>query len=217
MTQESAPSSHFPLSPELDAIVQSSAIAYELIGDGFGISSDGIERIVEQLQQIMPNLTITNGHILAFLLHELVDKTTLENTPGDVSSSAGEGDDEQLMRQKIDQIARTHYTGSIWDLLESLAFCLRLVEIGYMNYLKKQSSRSQREFLQQIVNAVRPACKLAAAGYLEAVQMIFRRFAELGVTAEQALNLTLEDDRSSLSPFTTEQSLLESNDERRNS
>lgn len=215
MSQEPMPSSHFALSPDLDAIVQSSDIAYELISDSFGISIDGIEQIVEQLQQTMPKLTITNGHILAFLLHELVDKAILDTIPNDAaSSSAREGEDAQSMQQKIDQIARTYYTGSIWDLLESLAFCLRMVEIAYMNNLKKQSSRSQREFLEQIVNAVRPACKLDAVGYPEAVQMVFRRFVELGVTAEQALNLTLEDDHSSLSPFTTERSLLESNDEK---
>lgn len=212
MNRESAPSSYFALSPELDAIVQSSDIAYELISDGFGISADGIEHIVGQLQQIMPHLTITNGHVLAFLLHELVDKAALENIACSVLPSVGEGDDEHLLQLKIDQIARTYYAGSIWDLLESLAFCLRMVEIGYMNYLKKPSPRSQREFLQQIVNAVRPACKLAVAGYQEALQMIFRRFAELGVTSDQALNLTLEDDPSLLSPSTTKRSLIKLND-----
>ncbi len=170
MTRESAPSSHFTLSPELDAIVQSSDIAYELISDGFGISADGIEHIVEQLQQTIPNLTITNGHVLALLLHELVGKAALENITCDVSPSTGEEDDEQLMRLKIDQKARTYYKGSSWDLLEPLAFCLKMVEIGYMNYLKKPASRSRREFLQQVVNAVRPASKLAAVGYQEAVQ-----------------------------------------------
>jgi hypothetical protein len=215
MSQEPMPLSHFALSPELDAVVQSSDIAYELISESFGISIDGIEQIVEQLQQTMPKLTITNGHILAFLLRELVDKTILDTVSRNAAlSSVKEGDVAQTMQQKIDQIARTYYTGSIWDLLESLAFCLRMVEIAYMNHLKKQSPRSQREFFQQIVKAVRPACKLSAVGYPEAVQMIFRRFAELGVTAEQALNLTLEDDRSSLSPFTTEHSLLESGNEK---
>ena len=217
MTRELAPSYYFRLSPELDAIVQSSDIAYELIGDGYGISADGIELIVEQLQQIMPNLIVNNGHVLAFLLQGLAGKAALETSTRDVSPSTGEGDDERPMQLKIDQIARTYYTGSIWDLLESLAFCLRMVEIGYMNYLKRPSPISRREFLQQIINAVRPACKLAAAGYQEALQMIFRRFAELGVTSDQALNLTLEDDLSSLSPFTTECCLLKSNDESRNS
>jgi len=58
MFQEPIPPSHFTLSPDLDAIVQSSDIAYELISDSFGISTDGIEQIVEQLQQTMPKLTI---------------------------------------------------------------------------------------------------------------------------------------------------------------
>jgi hypothetical protein len=193
------------VSGELARVVDSPVIAYESISEGFGISSDGIENIIERLQQTLPGLHITNGHILAVLMSELAKATATGSERSSLEKPSTE--------QKIDQIARTYYTGGIWELLESLAFCLRMVEIAHTHILKQQSSRSQREFLAQIVNAVRPACKLAAVGYPEAVQMVFRRFSEMGVTIEQALDLTLEDDRSSLSPFTTERSLLERNGE----
>lgn len=119
------------------------------------------------------------------------------------------------MEQKIERIANASYRGEVWDLLESLAFCLRMLEIAYANLQKHHQSprRMKREFLEQITNGIQPACKLAAAGYPEAVQMLFRRCAEMGVPAEQAVNLTLEANRSSLSPFTTERSLLEAQGE----
>jgi hypothetical protein len=193
------------ITDDLAHVMDSQVIAYENISESFGISLDGIETIVELLHQSLPGLLITNGHIVAVLMGELASSPTADDAKMSPRGSSS-------MEQKIDQVAQAYYWDYIWELLESLAHCLRMVEVAYTNKLKKQSPRSQREFLEQVVNAVRPACKLSQWGYPEATQMLFRRLAELGVTAEQALDLTLEDDRSSLSPFTTERSLLEKKD-----
>ena len=186
--------------------INSSTIAYESLSDGYGISLDGIRNCVEQLQHAVPDMHITNGHVVAFLLGELVGKATCDTSSADVSEQSLP--EALSLEQKIGQIARTYYTGSVWDVLESLAFCLRMVEIAHMQGLKphQSSERVKKDFNQQVVNAVRPACKLAPLGYPEALQMLFRRYAELGVTAEQALHLTLEADRFPLSPFIEERS-----------
>ncbi len=199
MSQEPVQPVPFNLTPELTALLESSDIAYELISESFGISLEGIERSVEQLHYVMPSLTLSNSHIIAFLLSEIVNAAFLD-TPSD---EILEQQDKQSIEQKIEQIAQTYYTGSLWDIFESLAFCLRMVEIGHMNYLKKETRASRKEFLQQIVNATRPACKLASMGYPEAMQIIFRRFTELGVAAEQAVELTLQEDRRSYNSVTS--------------
>jgi len=60
-----------PLPDELASVLGSSVIAYNLISEGFGISEDGIEHIVEQLKRVLPQQTVTNGHALAVLFGEL--------------------------------------------------------------------------------------------------------------------------------------------------
>lgn len=62
------------ISPELEAILHSDTIAYELISDSFGISIDGIELTVEHLQQTLS--PVTNEHSITVLLHELAEKHT---------------------------------------------------------------------------------------------------------------------------------------------
>ena len=158
-------------------VLNSNVIQYELISESYGISIDGIESIVEKIGKSVPN--ITNGHIIAVLTSEL-EKNAVSTVP--------------VFQQQIDLIAQTYYTGSVWELLESLAFCMKMVEISNMKRIKNQTPLGESPLMGQVVNAVRVACKLNSLGYPEATQMAFRRFAELGVTKEQALKSTLEDD-----------------------
>src|SRR5436305_2099082 len=124
--QGSITPTHSSIPDELTDIMNSTAIDYERISEGFGISLDGIETIIERLHQSLPSLLITNGHILAILMSELAMKATTHDA-GIVSPEASS------MEQKIDQIAQSYYRGYIWELFESLVFCLKMVEIAYTN------------------------------------------------------------------------------------